>query len=53
MFIEQNINKENPFWKYIIGVFIIIIASIVGQIPLTIAVIGKSLKNGKKFYEND
>lgn len=47
MFIEQNINKENPFWKYIIGTLIIVFSSIIGQIPLTIAVLGKSLKNGK------
>lgn len=47
MFIEQNINKENPFWKYLIGTLIIVIASIIGQIPLSVVVLVKSLKNGK------
>jgi membrane protease YdiL (CAAX protease family) len=47
MFIEQGIKKENDFWKYIIGSAVIILASFVGQIPLTIAVVVKSLKSGK------
>lgn len=47
MFIEQGIKKENDFWRYLLGSVAIILASFVGQIPLTIAVVVKSLKSGK------
>jgi uncharacterized protein len=49
MFIEQGINKENKFWKYLLGSFIIIIASAIGQVPFMLAVFYKSLKDGKGF----
>lgn len=46
MFIEQGVKKENPFWKYIVGSILIIIASIIGQIPFGIAVLMKTMKSG-------
>lgn len=52
MFIEQGINSENKFWKYIVGSIFIIVASTVGQIPLLLAVIFKSLADGKAVPDN-
>lgn len=42
MFLEQGIKPENKFWKYVLGSVIIIIASFVGQIPFTVAMVYKS-----------
>ena len=44
MFLEQNISKENPFWKYIIGSVLVLIASIIGQMPLLIVIGLKSIQ---------
>lgn len=52
MFIEQGINPENKFWKYILGSVLIILASTVGQIPLMIAVFAKSFSEGKSIPSN-
>ena len=49
MFIEQGIRPENKFWKYLLGSVLIIFASFVGQIPLVIAVIGKTFANGETY----
>ena len=46
MFIEQGVKKENPFWKYIVGSILIIIASTIGQIPFGVAVLMKTMKSG-------
>lgn len=47
MFIEQGVKKENPFWKYIVGSILIILASAIGQIPFTIAVFAKTMSTGE------
>lgn len=47
MFIEQGINKNNDFWKYILGSIIIIGAATLGQIPLSLVFINESLKTNK------
>ena len=39
MFLEQVDFSKNPFWKYLLGSFVIIIFSVIGQLPLTYAVI--------------
>jgi len=39
MFIQQVFKFKYDFWRYIIGVLIIIIAVIVGQVPLGVAVL--------------
>ena len=52
MFIEQGIQSENKFWKYIVGSIIIFIASTIGQIPLLLAVIVKSFADGKEIPDN-
>jgi len=49
MFIEQGIRKENKFWKYIVGSLLIILASMLGQIPLLVAVMAKSFAEGKPY----
>ena len=35
MFLEQVDIDKNPFWKYLLGSFVIIIFSVIGQLPLT------------------
>lgn len=47
MFIEQGCKPENKFWKYLLGSLLIILASSVGQIPLFLAVLAKSLSEDK------
>ena len=47
MFVEQGVNRENKFWKYIVGSLLIILTSTVGQIPLLIAIVVKVFSEGK------
>ena len=49
MFIEQGINSENKFWKYIVGSILIIIASFLGQAPLLFALYYDTLVKGKPY----
>jgi membrane protease YdiL (CAAX protease family) len=49
MYIELGIRRENPFWKYLVGSAIVIVASTIGQIPLTVAVLLKAWNAGKPF----
>ena len=35
MFLKQDTLNSNPFWKYLLGSFIVIIFSIIGQLPLS------------------
>lgn len=35
MFLKQDTLNTNPFWKYLLGSFIVIIFSIIGQLPLS------------------
>ncbi|MWB96119.1 CPBP family intramembrane metalloprotease [Flavobacterium sp. GA093] len=53
MFLEQGINHENKFWKYLIGSVLIITASFVGQIPLSLAVLYQSMVNKVKYPTTD
>jgi len=41
MFIAQGITPENKFWKYIVGSVLIFVAAIIGQLPLTVAILMK------------
>lgn len=45
MFIEQAYKGLHEFWRYLVGSVVIIVASIIGQIPLTIALFGNLWKN--------
>jgi membrane protease YdiL (CAAX protease family) len=47
MFIEQGLNKNNEFWKYILGSIIIIGAATIGQIPFSLVYLNESLKTNK------
>ena len=46
MFIEQGISKDNPFWKYIVGSLIIILAAFIGQLPLLFVVLAEAINGG-------
>lgn len=48
MFIAQVFKPENRFWKYIIGILIVFAASIIGQIPLTVAVVAVTMSKGQQ-----
>jgi membrane protease YdiL (CAAX protease family) len=49
MFIEQGVKIENKFWKYIIGTFVIVMASSIGQIPMLLAIFYET-KTKNKIY---
>lgn len=54
MFIAQALKPHNDFWKYIAGSVIVIVASVVGQLPLGLALIMTSMRDGKPMpTEND
>ena len=47
MFIAQGFKKDSEFWKYLLGSLIVFIASIMGQIPLLLAILVKSFTSKK------
>ena len=49
MFIQQAVSEENRFWKYLIGSVVVIIATVVGQLPLMLALLFESYSSGKTF----
>lgn len=49
MFIEQALKPGNYFWKYVVGLLLILVASIIGQIPFTVAIFAKSMADGNGF----
>ena len=53
MFLEQGIKPENQFWKYLAGSVFIIMASFIGQIPFTLAVLYKTLQGKQAFQTNN
>lgn len=53
MFVEQGVTPENKFWKYIVGSLVVILASVIGQIPLLIAVFVKVFSEGKEMPTNE
>jgi membrane protease YdiL (CAAX protease family) len=46
MYIAQAFNVLHDWWRYLVGLVIIVIAVIIGQIPFTAAVFIKAIKNG-------
>ena len=46
MYIAQAFNVLHDWWRYLVGLLIIIIAVIIGQIPFTVLVFYQSIKNG-------
>lgn len=53
MFIAQGDKKENYFLKYLIGSLVVFIASMIGQIPLGIALIYEVFVNKKPMPTSD
>ena len=53
MFVEQGVTSENKFWKYIVGSLVVILASVIGQIPRLIAVFVKVFSEGKEMPTNE
>ena len=53
MFIEQGIRSENKFWKYLLGSLFIISASFIGQLPLLLAVVAKTMTLGASYPSNN
>ncbi|MFN8273637.1 MAG: CPBP family intramembrane glutamic endopeptidase [Flavobacteriaceae bacterium] len=53
MFIEQGIRSENKFWKYLLGSILIIGASFMGQLPLLVGVMLKTIGSGKIMPNNE
>ena len=46
MYIAQAFNILHDWWRYLVGVFIVVIAVIIGQLPFTAAVFYQAYKNG-------
>ncbi|MDI9310158.1 MAG: CPBP family intramembrane metalloprotease [Limnohabitans sp.] len=53
MFLLKAFFRGNEFWKYIIGVIIIFMATIIGQLPLMGAIVYKLTSEGKSFFNMD
>lgn len=53
MYISQAFNALHEWWRYLIGLIIIILAVIIGQIPFTIAVMFKAFENGGSPFNLD
>ncbi len=53
MYISQAFNSLHEWWRYLIGLIIIIIAVIIGQIPFTAAVMYTAYKNGDSVLNLD
>ncbi|UQD57323.1 CPBP family intramembrane glutamic endopeptidase [Flavobacterium sp. K5-23] len=53
MFIEQGVSPENKFWKYIVGIVLILTASFIGQIPILAGFFYETAVNGKQYPANE
>jgi len=53
MFIEQGIDKNNKFWKYIVGSMFIIGASFVGQLPMLASILFQTSFSRKVYPTTD
>ncbi|MGY0392583.1 CPBP family intramembrane glutamic endopeptidase [Bizionia sp. KMM 8389] len=51
MYINQAYKGFHEWWRYILGTLVIVMAVIIGQLPLTAAVFIKSMANGDSFME--
>ena len=49
MYLEQAVQPQNKFWKYLLGVAIIFLASTIGQLPLVMAITYSSVAQGKSY----
>lgn len=46
MYIAQAFNVLHDWWRYLVGLVIVVIGVFIGQIPFTVAVLYKAYKNG-------
>ena len=53
MYIKQAFNIKHDWWLYLIGVLIIVIAVILGQIPYTMVLIAKAVEAGMDLSKLD
>ena len=53
MYIKQAFNILHDWWRYLLGLIIIIIGIIIGQLPFTAVVFYKAYKNGDNLAELD
>lgn len=53
MFIEQGINKDNKFWKYILGSIFIVGASFLGQLPMLALLLFQTSFRGRSYPTTD
>ena len=53
MFIEQGIDENNKFWKYLLGLLIIAGATFVGQLPMLAAILFETAYKGKTYPTTD
>ena len=53
MYISQAFKSLHEWWRYLVGLIIIVIAIIIGQIPFTAAVMIKAFKNGDNIFQLD
>ncbi|WP_282135917.1 CPBP family intramembrane glutamic endopeptidase [Seonamhaeicola maritimus] len=53
MYISQAFNVLHDWWRYLVGVIIVVIAVVIGQIPFTVAVIAKAFANGSDMSNLD
>lgn len=53
MYIKQAFNILHDWWRYLVGIIIIIIAVVIGQLPFTFAVLFKALRSGDELDNLD
>jgi hypothetical protein len=53
MYIAQAFNTLHDWWRYLVGIIIIVIAVVIGQIPFTVAVFMKAISNGDSIFGLD
>jgi membrane protease YdiL (CAAX protease family) len=53
MYISQAFTSLHEWWRYLIGLIIIIIAVFIGQVPFTVAVLLKTFANGESLLGLD
>ncbi|MBP0902551.1 CPBP family intramembrane glutamic endopeptidase [Mariniflexile gromovii] len=53
MYIAQVFNVLHEWWRYLVGLVIIVVAVVIGQIPFTAAVMFKAIKDGDNIMGMD
>ncbi|HEX9600303.1 MAG TPA: CPBP family intramembrane glutamic endopeptidase [Mariniflexile sp.] len=53
MYIAQAFNVLHDWWRYLVGLVIVVIAVVIGQIPFTVAVMLKAVKKGDNLFGMD